>query len=138
MPECPICLETMSPLPGNDEIFWLECCHPIHVSCKNELIEITKKCICPICKHETIIPPIDSIINKSTTEPFTDIDTIESFPESSSNINIRALELTHNIPTRILSIQPQPAKESTKLNTLIIIFSFIVITVGVLLMILYI
>ena len=136
MTECPICLEIMSPLPGNDEIFWLECCHPIHVSCKNELIEFTKKCICPVCKHETFIPPIT---NRITTEPFTNIDTIESFPESRQNINIRIVEPTHNIPTRILAIQPRPRKKcKSDLPTIFIISGFIIVTVVTLLLVLYI
>ena len=117
MPECPICLESMSPLAGNDEVFWLECCHPIHVSCKNALIESTKKCICPICKYETFIPVLDSNTNTGITEPY----------------------YTPSLPNRILLIQPRSIKKcKNKLTPIFIGSGFIIVTVITLFLILYI
>ena len=123
MPECPICLESMSPLAGNDEVFWLECCHPIHVSCKDALIKSTKKCICPVCKHETFIPELESNTNSDVN----------------FNISITEPSYTPNIPNRILLIQPRSTKKcKNKLTPILIISGFIIVTAVTLLLILYI
>ena len=51
MPECPICLESMSPLAGNDEVFLINVAILSMLLVRDALIKSTKKCIGPVCKN---------------------------------------------------------------------------------------
>jgi len=72
IPDCPICMNKLSPSGGEGESTVTKCGHHFHASCLNKWIEDGRNTQCPLCRERLIKPTLfvsmspPELVNKIT------------------------------------------------------------------------